>query len=400
MRLMVGSQVLQNNSSLKTMNLKTILTSICGVLIALSVSAQANENQNNQQSQQNQQILQIIEQAQKMSSSAQTQQHLLRVLQQLQGGLLVNSDGLQSDLKKPVVKFNRNGKFKVVQFTDIHYCGDEVSQASIRLMREVLDAERPDFVIFTGDIVVAGDEAKLWDEVTSVVARKNIPYAITLGNHDSERLFTREQTYSKIATLPYCVNPFYNRVETDREGDFVVPVMSKDQQSQSLSLYIFDSNEYNSDKSYAGIQKDQVSWYEKMSRKSREQNDGKVLPALAFFHVPLHEFEVSRVNNIHGLHLEKECPGRDNSGLFDAFVAGGDVKGVFVGHDHVNDYITYNKGIALGYGRFSGTSTYQDLLRGARVFEFTDGVDGFDTWVRIEGGTVKRKVNIPTGLKH
>ncbi len=43
------------------------------------------------------------------------------------------------------------------------------------------------------------------------------------------------------------------------------------------------------------------------------------------------------------------CP-RVNSGFFSAMLEAGHTKGVFVGHDHVNDYWGRLYGIALGYG--------------------------------------------------
>lgn len=46
------------------------------------------------------------------------------------------------------LKFNANGKFKIVQFTDVHYIyNDPRSDVSIERINEVLDAEKPDLVI-------------------------------------------------------------------------------------------------------------------------------------------------------------------------------------------------------------------------------------------------------------
>ena len=58
-----------------------------------------------------------------------------------------------------------------------------------------------------------------------------------------------------------------------------------------------------------------------------------------------------------GRAAEDECPGALNTGMFAAMVETGSVMGVFVGHDHDNDYVVAEKGIALGYGRFSGDDT-------------------------------------------
>ena len=44
--------------------------------------------------------------------------------------------------------FNKDGYFKIVQFTDVHYKYDDQANSQIALDRinEVLDAEHPDFV--------------------------------------------------------------------------------------------------------------------------------------------------------------------------------------------------------------------------------------------------------------
>jgi len=59
--------------------------------------------------------------------------------------------------------------------------------------------------------------------------------------------------------------------------------------------------------------------------------------------------------------------------------------GVFVGHDHDNDYVGYLYGIALGYGRHTGANyPYREMCRGARIFRMYEGKRNFDTWVRLE----------------
>ena len=54
---------------------------------------------------------------------------------------------------KPL-KFDKNGEFKIVQFTDVHFkYGNPASDIALKRINEVLDAERPDLVVFTGDVV-------------------------------------------------------------------------------------------------------------------------------------------------------------------------------------------------------------------------------------------------------
>ena len=53
----------------------------------------------------------------------------------------------------------RDGKFKIVQFTDLHWVeSDSYKQkndSTYNLMREIIRSERPDLVILTGDVVVS-----------------------------------------------------------------------------------------------------------------------------------------------------------------------------------------------------------------------------------------------------
>jgi hypothetical protein len=57
------------------------------------------------------------------------------------------------------LRFGRSRRFTIVQFTDTHFsrsCPRDARTSA--LMAEVLDAERPDLVVLTGD-VVSGDQS-------------------------------------------------------------------------------------------------------------------------------------------------------------------------------------------------------------------------------------------------
>ncbi len=99
-----------------------------------------------------------------------------------------------------------------------------------------------------------------------------------------------------------------------------------------------------------------------------------------------------------GRAAEEECPGALNAGMFAAMVEAGDVMGVFVGHDHDIDYVVAEKGIALGYGRFSGDdTTYNNLRHGVRVLVLTEGERGFETWIRERDGRIVDRVAFRDG---
>ena len=75
-----------------------------------------------------------------------------------------------------------------------------------------------------------------------------------------------------------------------------------------------------------------------------------------------------------------------------------DVMGVFVGHDHENEYAGSLQGICLAYGRVTGLDGYGNMARGARVIELTEGEQEFDTWIRTGDGNILHKIHYPTSF--
>ena len=90
-----------------------------------------------------------------------------------------------------------------------------------------------------------------------------------------------------------------------------------------------------------------------------------------------------------GTRREQCCGPEFNSGMFTAMMEGEDVMGIFVGHDHDNDYTTLYHNIVLGYGRYSGGNTeYNHLKAGARIFVLEEGQRRFSTYIREWNGNV------------
>lgn len=146
----------------------------------------------------------------------------------------------------------------------------------------------------------------------------------------------------------------------------------------------------------------QVDWYRKMSREFTGHNNGLPLPAVAFFHIPLMEYTqaVNRKDSIViGVRSEEECSAEVNSGMFTSMLESGDVMGTFVGHDHINDYITVFHGIALAYGRVSKImKSPEDPLAGGRVIVLKEGKREFETWIRESNGKKVLPCSFPSSF--
>ena len=103
------------------------------------------------------------------------------------------------------VKFDENGLFKIVQFTDIHMKEYNISKKDsvIMLMENILETEKPDLVVLTGDICTSENVEEAWGIVTRPMIDRQIPWAAVFGNHDSEHGYSNKQIMEYLVTLPF-----------------------------------------------------------------------------------------------------------------------------------------------------------------------------------------------------
>ncbi|MGG3664565.1 metallophosphoesterase family protein [Bacillus gobiensis] len=312
------------------------------------------------------------------------------------------------------LQFNRNGKFKVVQFNDSQ--DDELTdRRTIELMEKVLDSEKPDFVVLNGDIIEAGCDSatemkQAMNNVVQPMEKRKIKWAVTFGNHDEDSTpksgLDEEDMLKVYRSYKYNMNKPGEKNLTGT-GNMNLLIKNSKGNRAAFNLWLMDSGRY-APKTIAGqdfngypkwdwLRFNQVKWYYETSQKLERQWKHKV-PSLVFIHIPLWEHrymwfagvdertEENHANavkkhNIVGERNEDECPGPINSGMFSAMLERGDVKGVFCGHDHINTYAGNYYGIMLGYAGSVGFGTYglpgaeRNRLRGARVFNLDENTE-------------------------
>lgn len=305
------------------------------------------------------------------------------------------------------LSFRKDGTFKIVQFTDMHYVhGNPKSDTTLILIPRILDTEKPDMVVFSGDIVT-GPVREGWDAITKFVIDRKIPFAVTLGNHDHEQGVTREEIADIVTSYPFNINR-WSDVSQNRVMDNVIPIYCSDKPLKEAALiYTFDSGAYSTMDNVEGydwITPTQIEWYRNQSLKYTIKNNFKPLPALAYFHIPLPEYRLAfndEKNIRYGDRKEDECAPALNSGMFFSLKEMGDVMGTFVGHDHVNNYIVNYHGIALAYGHFSGwKTTYTPEINGARVVVLKENKREFGTWLHRLDGTILHKTTFPSDFSN
>lgn len=288
--------------------------------------------------------------------------------------------------------FNQNDKFKIVQLTDLHIGADDGNEADAKTFQtitKVIEAEEPDLIAITGDLMWSEAEgaSSNYRRVLDHIEQFKIPFAVVYGNHDSEANITREELFEIQSEYTYSIATA-GPEGVHGTGNYSLEVFGQNAEQKEANLYFLDSGAYAPGGlgGYDWIRSDQVSWFVSESKKHKQSDPGK-LPALAFFHIPLPEYkDVLQVGKVSGNKLEAICSPKINSGLFTALLEDGNVMGTFVGHDHDNDYCGVLHGISLCYGRITGYNVYGSLERGARVVELTAGEHAFTSWIRLGNG--------------
>lgn len=305
-------------------------------------------------------------------------------------------------MKQPLA-FGKNGSFTIVQFTDLHWKdGRPEDERTRRMMETIVEAERPDLVVFTGDVIYTGPvdpgnqpcehPEQAFRDAVSAIEERGIPWAFVYGNHDAENRITQQGLMDVIQEHDHSVTE-PGPTSIAGLGNYALSIAGTDGKA-AAQLYFLDSGAYSQIESipgYGWVQPNQLQWLmDESTRANPGRARGEKLPALAFFHIPIPEYQYMwDTQTCYGVKHEPVCSAQVNSGLFAAMLEMGDVMGTFCGHDHVNDFHGTYHGIRLCYGRSSGHSTYgrDGMLRGARVIRLQEGQHSFDTWLRLEDGS-------------
>lgn len=296
---------------------------------------------------------------------------------------------------KPLLKFNCDGTFKIVQFSDCHYkWGKKQSNKAVECIIDIVDREDPDLVIFTGDQVYADGVANALNALTQPLVERGIAFASIFGNHDVQFDMTRPEMYDLMQNREYSVMPTRGDVDSP---DYVLPIYSSDGQALKELLYLMDTHDSTAASAtglgrYDWLTAEQIDWYRNLSANYTSGNDGTPIPSMLFIHIPLPEYSDAanaQRKSLIGNFREKVCCSGFNSGMFDAIKKMGDITAVFCGHDHDNDFITNWQDIILAYGRYSGGKTVYNHLGkpGARVIVINEHQpNAIHTWIETLGG--------------
>ncbi|MCR5485024.1 MAG: metallophosphoesterase [Clostridiales bacterium] len=297
--------------------------------------------------------------------------------------------------------FDKSGKFRILQVTDTHLT-DKYLEDTLRLIGAACDREKPDLIALTGDIAMDGGKEQVTaciDGLMNVFQTRNIPVAVTFGNHDSEaNIFAREELMAIYNSYPCSISVDDGEALTGC-GTYLLPILSSDKKETAFNIWVFDSGDYDDEGHYANVAEDQVEWYKTKSIESERQN-GKKINSIVFQHIIVPQiydamtkskvwlpgsykgiyrdeyYRLSPKYNKHrGVLEEYPCPGYYDHGQFDAALERGDVLGMFFGHDHTNSFEVNYKGIDLVASpatRFRADDALYESGMGYRIIDLNE----------------------------
>lgn len=305
-----------------------------------------------------------------------------------------------------MLRFNSDHKFKIMQIADTQEI-PAVSPDTLSLINNALDREKPDLVIFTGD-QIKGYSKKFKKDPTIIegtidtlvepIAKRNIPFMVTYGNHDAQCGVDNRGQYKFYAKYDNFISGDLRNA--DDVGTADIQIYSSTEDKPVFELYIIDSHGKAKDGAgYAPVDKKQIEWYVSRREQLKAEN-GDYLPSLVFQHIPVPEFfdVIKKVPKgtkgavpAYGAHeneyfvlndetiaeggfmLESPASPDVNTGEFEAMSEKGDVLGIYVGHDHNNSFVVKYKGVDLGYTQGAGFNVYgPGENRGVRIFELDE----------------------------
>ncbi|KUL82257.1 hypothetical protein ZTR_10772 [Talaromyces verruculosus] len=364
--------------------------------------------------------------------------------------LIIGAKGaLGLGLSTPILRFTDKGTFQISVFSDLHYgeaedldWGPQQDVNSTRVMNSILDQESPQLVVLNGDLITGentyeANSSHYLDQIVTPLVDRNLYWACTYGNHDSQfnlsrqEIFTREKRYPNSLTQSMVPSIGYE----SGLSNYYLPIYSADKSDKTpkVILWFFDSRggyEFqNTDKNGDGVpindfvDQSVVDWFTE-TRDRLNKVYHKTIPSLAFFHIPVTAmlaFQESPGPNSHtepGINddvpLAEQGPsdgsfnytGQDKP-FMKALVETEGLIATFSGHDHGNDWcFKWNTtlsemdikgdGVVLCFDRHSGYGGYGSWTRGSRQILLDEKTLGkqTDTWVRLEEGSISGAVTL------
>lgn len=212
---------------------------------------------------------------------------------------------------KQELRFNHNGKFKILMLSDIQ----ETLDYDVRTLdgiNKIIEIEKPDFVILGGDncdgtVLKSECELRKYLDIFSFpMESRRIPWAHVFGNHDHDIEMDDIKKTKIYEEYEYCVSKHTEDIYGTT--NFVLPIKNSNRNEIAFNLWGLDSNNLMentnmpTDRNMNLLKKpsmsdrwdivhfEQLMWYWNSSKKI-EEHCGKKIDGILFMHIPPWEFQ-------------------------------------------------------------------------------------------------------------
>lgn len=265
----------------------------------------------------------------------------------------------------PVLIEMKQEDLKILQLTDVHltFGIDYNDRQTFKAIENMVLHDDWDLVVFTGDIVLSPLAVPLFKHLVNLMESLGVHWTFILGNHDRDYHLAKAllKVIEGTKYLRFKVGP---ELEDGGIGNFKITFTKNNEPFYNLYFLDTKSNTDHPNRvsDYDYLSTAQVAWYEDFIQMDDVDN-------LVFMHIPLIQFQL--VETYEGIFGEPVHPQGIDTGFFDSAVHHGLTKGIFVGHDHDNDFSFMLQGVLLAYGRYSGYNGYGFLEIGGRVIKIS-----------------------------
>ena len=284
---------------------------------------------------------------------------------------------VRHEISEYTLELNYSDNFRILQLSDTHIGDKDNTQLHYDFIDLTIKEAHPDLIVITGDVFTFASKGTA-KEFFKFMDSHGVPWTLTLGNHDEQCYFSVDwltNTLNKYGK--HCLFKDIQNDDVQGNANFAINLMKGEDIFEQL--IIMDSNRYcfGGYFGYDYFKGNQIEWYKRLIKHTKDENGGAVVPSLMFYHIPLPEIndawdkaqagDPSAIKK-YGEKGETTCPPDYNSGFFNVIVEEGSTTGMYFGHDHVNNFIVNYKGVDFAYGvKATDRVYYGDSMLGGRV---------------------------------
>ena len=292
-----------------------------------------------------------------------------------------------SDLVDFTIEIPSDREMRILQITDTQIIDSSQMRSSDRLpasmakdwspanvdklcfnyVTELIESEQPDLILVTGDIIYGefDDNGTIWTRIVDFLDSFGIPWAPIFGNHDNESVKGVDWQCAQLEAAENCL---FKRGDLSGNGNYSIGLTDSTGKIKRV-IYMMDTKGCIGAVETTGIAQDQINWFKGISTAIGNAY-GEEVPAFACYHIASSDFRTAYTSKYGYAEIDENFNldltgvdgdfGRKNENVCDfgysiaSDLLAANVDGVFIGHDHLNNYSILYGGIRYTYGLKTG----------------------------------------------